>query len=70
MKEQKDLDGLGDGGEVELDTLPPGFRLPPPQTPGGEEVLESHQAPGGSGSHGEAHAPAETRRLKICQCFT
>lgn len=59
MKEQKDLDGLGDGGEVELDTLPPGFRLPPPQTPGGEEVLESHQAPGGS-----AHTDKRTPRRK------
>lgn len=63
MKEQKELDALGDGGEVELDTLPPGFRLPPPQTLGeGEEVVESHEAPGRSpGSHRQAHAPAETR---------
>lgn len=41
IKEQEDLNNLGDGGEVELGTLPPGMRLPQAQDPGdGEELLE------------------------------
>lgn len=48
VKEQEELNNLGDGGEVELETLPPGLRLPPPQDRGdGEAMLESYEAPYG-----------------------
>ena len=42
VKEQEELNALGDGGEVDLDTLPPGLRFPPPQE--GEEVLDTQCA--------------------------
>ena len=39
VKEQEELNALGDGGEVDLDTLPPGLQFPPLQE--GEEVLDT-----------------------------
>ena len=42
VKEQEELNTLGDGGEVDLDTLPPGLRFPPAQE--GEEVLDTQCA--------------------------
>ena len=40
IKGQEELNKLGDGGEVELESIPPGLRLPPPQDQrDGEAVL-------------------------------
>ena len=66
MKGQEDLDALGDGGEVDLDTLPPGFQLPPPpQALGeGEEVLNLHEASCES-QGSDKRAPKPTRRLEM-----
>ena len=43
IKGQEDLDALGDGGEVDLDTSPPGLQLPPQALGGGEEVVDLHE---------------------------
>ena len=53
VKEQEELNALGDGGEVDLDTLPPGLRFPPPQE--GEEVLDTQCAYRKSPVHIQTH---------------